>query len=230
MLIDLHAHSSGISWCCQIPYQQVLEHARARGIDGIVLTNHYQKYYFAPGGELEFARRYVEEYEAAKQYSESTDCRVFFGAEVTMAQYADAHVLLYGIDPEFLLEYPTLCDFTMEQLYSLVKAHNGVVVQAHPFRGRDEILDPTYLDGIEINCHPKYGSAYADRILELAREHGLFVTCGGDYHADTYRPLSGMIIPDTVTDHHGIRDFLLRRCEKIIHMQEPDGAPAILHV
>lgn len=229
MLIDLHAHSSGISQCCQIPYRQVLAHARANGIDGIVLTNHYQKYYFDPGDELEFARRYIAEYEAARQYSETTDCRVFFGAEVTMAQYADAHLLLYGIDPSFLLDYPTLCDFTQEELYSIVKAHNGIVVQAHPFRGREEVLDTRYLDGIEINCHPKYGSTYADRILRIAKEHGLILTCGGDYHADTYRPISGMVIPDTVTDHRGLRDYLCSGCEKTIYMQEPYGEPIVFH-
>jgi histidinol phosphatase-like PHP family hydrolase len=43
MLIDMHAHSSGISTCCQIPYDKVIDTAKENGMDGIVLTNHYQK-------------------------------------------------------------------------------------------------------------------------------------------------------------------------------------------
>ena len=38
MLIDLHAHSSGISRCCKIPAPKVLEVSRDLGLDGIVLT------------------------------------------------------------------------------------------------------------------------------------------------------------------------------------------------
>ena len=45
MLIDLHAHSSGISRCCRYDYKTILDHAKEVGIDGIVLTNHYQAEY-----------------------------------------------------------------------------------------------------------------------------------------------------------------------------------------
>ena len=38
MLVDLHTHSSGISKCCRIPIEQVVEEAKNVGIDGIVLT------------------------------------------------------------------------------------------------------------------------------------------------------------------------------------------------
>ena len=54
MLIDLHAHSSGISRCCKIPAPKVLEISRDLGLDGIVLTNHYQKSYVKDGTPREF--------------------------------------------------------------------------------------------------------------------------------------------------------------------------------
>ena len=43
MLIDLHAHTGGISKCCRIPADKVVQAAKDVGLDGIVLTNHYQK-------------------------------------------------------------------------------------------------------------------------------------------------------------------------------------------
>ena len=45
MLIDLHAHTSGISRCCRIPIPEVLRQTLDNGMDGIVLTDHYQKSY-----------------------------------------------------------------------------------------------------------------------------------------------------------------------------------------
>jgi len=63
MLFDLHAHSSGISHCCRIPAEEVIHRALAVGLDGIVLTNHYQdlRNYFNGGSCDDFARRYVAE-------------------------------------------------------------------------------------------------------------------------------------------------------------------------
>ena len=61
MLIDLHAHSSGISHCCRIPYDEVLRQARDVGLDGIALTNHYYKGYVTDGDQVGFAKRYTED-------------------------------------------------------------------------------------------------------------------------------------------------------------------------
>ena len=80
MLIDLHAHSSGISRCCQIPAPEVLKVAKEIGLDGIVLTNHYQKVYIPDGGDCAaFAERYLEEYKMAARAGEEIGCKVFFG-------------------------------------------------------------------------------------------------------------------------------------------------------
>ena len=45
MLVDFHAHTSGISKCCAISAQEVIATTKAFGMDGIVLTNHYKKDY-----------------------------------------------------------------------------------------------------------------------------------------------------------------------------------------
>lgn len=200
MLIDLHAHSSGISKCCRIPYTEVIDRALAAGLDGIVLTNHYQNSYVCDGKLTEFVEAYIAEYVRAAAYGETVGCKVLFGIEVTMELYPKVHMLIYGVEPDFLRICPTVFDCTEKALYALVKAHGGILVQAHPFRGGTTVLDPAYLDGIEINCHPKYKTTEQERLTAIAAEHGLLVTVGGDYHADTYRPLCGTYIPDTVTD------------------------------
>lgn len=62
MLTDLHAHSSGISKCCRIPYNEVIQTALQNGIDAIVLTNHYQSSYIGEDGLDGFVERYIDEY------------------------------------------------------------------------------------------------------------------------------------------------------------------------
>jgi len=222
MLIDLHAHSAAISPCCQIPFEEVLQRALDRGIDGIVLTNHYQKSYIEEGGLDNLVERYVAEFAAAEQYGNKIGCKVFFGIELTMELYPKVHMLIYGVGPEFLKKHPNLFDLTQKELYDLVKDNEGVLVQAHPFRNGTTVLDTDLLDGIEINCHPLYKKSYSEKILSIAKEKGLLVTCGGDYHADTYRPKCGMYMPDNIKDHDDLRSYLLSCDEKRLCVQEPN--------
>ena len=52
MLIDLHTHSKGISRCCQIDGKDMVLVAKNAGMDGIILTNHYDKNYLLNENEI----------------------------------------------------------------------------------------------------------------------------------------------------------------------------------
>lgn len=199
MLIDMHAHSSGISTCCRIPAPEVIDAAAAAGIQGIILTNHYNKSYVTDGDFNGFARRYVEEYRFAKAHGDEKGFPVLFGVEVQMELHDRVHMLVYGVEPQFVLKHPSLFDYSQEELYRLVKAEGGAMVQAHPLRrGKNVLLDPAYLDGVEINSHPLYDGSHLDELRAFATEHGLILTSGGDYHADTHRPCCGAVLPDGI--------------------------------
>lgn len=225
MLIDMHAHSAGISKCCKVPYERALMQAVLRGLDGVVLTNHYSKSYLKGASPAEFAERYIAEFQAAKAYGETIGCKVFFGIELTMEPHDQLHMLIYGLGPDFLRKYPDIFDYTQKELYRLVQAEKGLMVQAHPYRKNCYLLNPLLMDGIEINCHPKYGDTYAPKVRSVAARYGLLVTCGGDFHADTYRPLCGMELPEDVKDHTDIRAYLLDPQPKTLCVQEPYGQP-----
>lgn len=222
MLIDLHAHSSGISRCCRIPFDQVLKQTLVSGMDGIILTNHYQKSYIQDGRADEFAENYIAEFYTAEQYGKEIGCKVFFGIEVTVELYPNVHMLIYGVEPEFLRKHPCIFDCTQKELYELVKSDDGILIQAHPFRNGTTVLDTDYLDGVEINCHPLYGNSYSKELLDIAEKDHLIVTCGGDFHADTYRPKCGMLLPDGIKDHNDLRSYLLSPEEKKLCIQEPN--------
>ena len=222
MLIDMHAHSSGISRCCKIPFDQVLRTAKEHGIDGIVLTNHYQR---PNEGTVDaFVDQYIEEYQRALAYGRENGHRVFFGIEVTMALYPGVHMLVYGVTPDFLRAHPFLFDCTQDALYRLVKSEQGILVQAHPFRNNTTVLDPKFLDGVESYCHPKYKNAHSDRLMDIARENHLLVTCGGDYHADTYRPECGMFMPDEIATDADLKNWLEAPIARKLHVHEVNGS------
>lgn len=197
MLIDMHAHSSGISPCCLGSIEQILDDAKKCGIDGIVLTNHYSKSYFPEGEALEFAKKYVAEYENAKGIGEKKGVKVFFGIEITMEKHDLSHLLVYGVGTDFALKHPELYDLTQMELYELIRKEGGALIQAHPKRKRYYPLDTRYLDGLELSCHPLYDGTNKDVLTSMADECGLILTIGGDYHKDTaYRPVCGMYLPN----------------------------------
>ena len=223
MLIDLHAHSSGISRCCRISFDKVLNQTLDNDINGIVLTNHYQKSYIEDGCLEDFVENYIKEFLSAEQYGKEIGCRVYFGIEVTTELYPKVHMLIYGVNPEFLRMHPYLFDLTQKELYQLVKSENGILVQAHPFRNGTTVLDTEYMDGVEINCHPLYGKSYAKELISIAEKNNLIVTCGGDFHADTYRPKCGMFLPEEIKDNYDLRSYLLSSEKKMLCIQEPNS-------
>lgn len=231
MLIDLHAHTSGISRCCKIPYDQVLQQTLEYGMDGIILTNHYQKNYIKDGNAAAFVEDYIAEYEITKKYGDEIGCKVFFGIEVTMERYPKVHMLIYGLGPDFLRAHTDIFDHTQSELYDLVKACGGLLIQAHPFRNGTTVLDTDFMDGIEINCHPLYKESHSAELMHIAEEKHLMLTCGGDFHADTYHPTCGMYLPEDTKDHKDIMAYLLSPDEKKLRVHEPrDGTVETISV
>ena len=209
MLIDMHAHSSGISRCCRVTCEEAIRQTLDAGMDGIVLTNHYQKKYLSDCDAATFAARYVEEFQRAREYGERVGCRVYFGIEVTMERHEGAHLVIYGVDERFVMENPTMFELSQEQLHGLVRAAGGVLIQAHPYRQKKHLLDVRFLDGVEVNCHPLYESSEFEAMLEIAKGNALLLTCGGDFHADTYRPKCGVYLPDALSDGVSLGRYLL---------------------
>lgn len=226
MLIDLHAHTSGISRCCKIDASGMLEAAKNVGLDGVALTNHYQKSYLKHiegGNPKTFAQKYIDEFYRTNELGESVGMRVLFGIEVTSEPNEQKHILVYGVEPEFVLDHPCIFDYSLKELYETVKSVGGIIVQAHPYRKGGTLLDVKYLDGVEVNCHPLYGKSDAEAMIAIATENHLVLTCGGDYHNDTYRCKCGMYLPDNVTDGIALGKYIASANEVKLCIHEPYG-------
>ena len=226
MLIDLHAHSAGISRCCKADAREVIEEAKRVGLDGLVLTNHYYKGYMRDDESAEaFAERFLEEYRTARGIAAAAEVRLFFGIEVTLCRCDDLHFLIYGVEEAFVTAHPTMFDYSLEGMYTAVKKAGGILVQAHPMRIANRLQELKWLDGVEISCHPKYEGTHLTELAGIAADAHKLLTCGGDYHADTpYRPYCGVYLPDEITDIKEIVAYLQAERSVRLMVQEIDGS------
>ncbi len=215
MKIDLHVHS-GFSVCASVDYKQVVSAYSQAGID-IVLCNHYNALYTKKFGgaydENDYPKRFVDEFFATRDEGKAHGVKVFFGIEVALSlpDCPYAEFLIYGADPQFLLDNPRIYALNQSELYSLCKQNGLLFVQAHPFRIEQGHFphDMNCVDGVEINCHSRFLKE-EDKVRELARKNDLIVTCGSDFHRLGQQGAGGIICAD-VFDEKGLIDVLSRR-------------------
>ena len=101
MLIDLHAHTKGISHCCRIYAPEVLAAAKEHGMDGICLCNHYQSRYVENGNAAEFARRYMEEFHATRALGREMGVQVFrTDLQGTVVAVSDGNEITFNMSPD----------------------------------------------------------------------------------------------------------------------------------
>ncbi len=217
MLIDMHAHTSAISPCCERTAEEVFAEAQERGIDGLVICNHYESSYFNEDTYQVWIERYIEEVEHCKQIAKEKGMKCFFGAEITMDYKKPLHFLIYGSDADFLRKYPYLCKMTQKKLCSVCNEYGAALVQAHPFRHKVGIQNTRYLHGLEINCHPLYLDSFAENVVKMANKKGLAITVGCDYHGDTYRPSAGSFLPDEIRTEQDLASYI--RNNQVFEMQ-----------
>lgn len=217
---DLHCHTSGISRCCRLNSEEILLQAKAKGYDGIVLTNHYTKEYLEDLDYSAWIEKYIAEFESTKRIGEKLGIEVIFGVEVTYETDPRIHILLYGATPDFLRKNKELYLLKSHELYELCHKNGICVIHAHPFRNGTHPLPYTDCDGYEINCHPFYLNTHSQDIIKMQKEKGFIVTCGCDFHGDVYRTGGGTFINDNIKNEKDLADFLLNTKEIKIKVQE----------
>ena len=210
MLIDMHVHSAPMSTCGKRPSNEIIDITADAGMDGMVLTNHYNRKGMLEGETYEqYAHRYISEYEIARQYAENKGFRLFFGIEVSPLAYKRTHFVVYGVGYDFILNNVSMIEYDQQKLYGAVKEAGGVLIQAHPYRKNvDRMMDLNFLDGIELSCHPGYDGTHIDELAPIARQTGKILTCGGDYHGGSSRPRCGMYLPDSCATTYDIAKYL----------------------
>ncbi len=219
LLLDPHIHTSGISHCSKCPAETVVDICVRDKIDAIVLTNHYKTHYF--GSDENFPvwrKKYIDEYLLTKKEGEKRGLRVFFGIEVTLDESPRIDYLIYGLSHEVASKAPALCKLTQKELFDYCVSEGALLYQAHPYRNGTQPRDPRYLHGVEINCHPIYNYNDKAEVMAFAKEHSLKLSCGSDYHGDTYKAHCGIYVPDNISDTVELANYLRsEQCSLEVH-------------
>lgn len=155
MILDMHVHTT-YSSCSGLTLGDILTHARARGLDGVCITDHNT---MAVQGDIQ-------------EGLQADGLCVIFGMEYDTPE-GDFLVFGPGDDlPKGL---------HAEELLRLVKESNGVAVGAHPCRA-GRMLDPSLVSrglcGIVESVNGRNRHHENHQVQELALQYGL-VQCGG---------------------------------------------------
>jgi len=164
IVADLHLHTSW-SHDCQIPVEDLLDHAEAEGLGAIAVTDHN-----VFGG----AREAVEQ-------ARSRDLVVIPGEEVKTADQGEVIGLFLSEEIPRGLSFGETVD--------AIRAQGGIVYLPHPFDRLHAIPEPATLhrhlaqvDVLEVYNARLLFEAYNDEALRFARKYDLTMGAGSDAH------------------------------------------------
>ncbi len=164
ILADLHLHTNW-SHDCQIPVEDLLEHAEAEGLGAIAVTDHN-----VFGGALE-----------AVELARGRELVVIPGEEVKTADQGEV-IGLFLSD-----EIPRGMSFG--ETVEAIRAQSGIVYVPHPFDRLHAIPEPATLhrhlaeiDVLEVYNARLLFEAYNDEALRFARKYDLIMGAGSDAH------------------------------------------------
>ncbi|MBP3300464.1 MAG: PHP domain-containing protein [Clostridia bacterium] len=186
-LYDPHVHTSVGSRCSKVLPEEAVQRFAKMGYAGIFITEHFfnNPSTTVPFREIpweEAIEQYCRPYEMAKAEGEKVGLQVFFGFENS---YQGNDILTYGLGKDWLKAHPEIMDMPIRQYCEFARAEGGFVVHAHPFREAKYIdlirLMPRSVDAVEI-LNGSCSDFQNDRAAEYARNYGLAVTGGSDYH------------------------------------------------
>jgi predicted metal-dependent phosphoesterase TrpH/glycosyltransferase involved in cell wall biosynthesis len=164
IIVDLHLHTSW-SHDCQIPVEELLDHAEAEGLGAIAVTDHN-----VFGG----AREAVEQ-------ARGRELVVIPGEEVKTADQGEVIGLFLSDEIPRGLSFGETVD--------AIRAQGGVVYLPHPFDRLHAIPEPATLhrhlaqvDVLEVYNARLLFEAYNDEALRFARKYDLTMGAGSDAH------------------------------------------------
>ncbi len=228
-IYDLHVHSKECSACAASNIIEQIDVCKEAGLSGFAITNHFLTGSNCVPRDLPWSERvayYWDTYLKGREYAEKLDFDVLFGME---HHYRDAQeILIYGIDYDFLVSNPDMCEISPEELCERVHSVGGFVSHAHPFRERGyipknpRIMDMTCLDALEV-----YNGANREcedvKAEELCDKLGLLRTAGSDFHWTAHMgviPTGGIEFPYRIRTSEALVSALKKGDGRVWHKGE----------
>ncbi len=194
---EMHLHTRETSPCGKVKGKEIVRLYKEKGYDGIVVTDHYNLMFFGSFSKMKWSDKvdmYLKGYRNALNEGRKLGMSVLLGMEIRL-RFNFNEYLVYGFDEEFLFNNPKLYHMSLRKLSALVKKHNFVIYQAHPYRIGMTRCKREYIDGIEVyNGNPRHNSRN-DKAKEYAKVHNLKTISGSDFHRIEDAGRGGVILP-----------------------------------
>lgn len=196
MLFDMHVHTSEVSPCAIMPAREVVNRYKEKGFDGIVITDHIARYYMEcchKASYEDYCKIHYETYLAAKDEGEKVGLTVLYGCELKLDS-SNNDYLMYGITPEFLIEFGDIMKFSLSELKQACDKNSVLHYQAHPFRDGAMSVSPSLLFGMEAvnGCHIHEYSFRNDIAMLWTDKYNLHKIAGSDCHSADAVGLAGL--------------------------------------
>ncbi|MBR5552468.1 MAG: PHP domain-containing protein [Clostridia bacterium] len=185
---ELHVHTRECDLYAVSHAADIVKLYHDAGYEGLVITDHYFEFFsdwFADElvglSARDIAKRRLKGYYEAKNEGEKLGFTVLAGAEVRFDGTINDY-LVYGADEEFFLSCPVLNELkNLDELKSVLPS-DALIVQAHPFRNKMTVCDPTPLFGIEV--YNGGTEPFRNEMAEIFASHyEKAMTSGSDFHS-----------------------------------------------
>ena len=157
----MHAHTSEVSFCAHVSAKDTVKLYKDNGYDGIVITNHYSRYFIDIMHDSSFEQLmdfYMNGFKLAQEEGDKIGLSVFLGLELCFDCSLPTDFLVYGLDEEFLRSHKFLNQMDLDSFLNILP-DDALIYQAHPFRNNIHIIPPNKLFGIEAhNGNPRHDS------------------------------------------------------------------------
>ena len=205
---ELHCHSGDVSNCGKENAEYIVSRYLEAGYTSLVVANHMSYYTFV--GSRNKYPEYLEKTGKADSWQSKID--FFMTGYHNLVKAADGRLniilgmefrdfnpkvendyLVFGVTEEWLRASEKITQMNIKEMSAYLHESGMLIYQAHPFRNGMTVIDPKYLDGIEVfNGHHLHSSR--NRIATLwADIHGLKRTSGTDFHESRHYCCGGIL-------------------------------------
>lgn len=203
---ELHCHMN-YSGCSEVSAADTVQKYVDKGYTTLVVTNHFNPHHFRRDGSFETLVRGTFDAFEETRAAAGDRLHVLMGMELTF-NYMPNDFLLYGIDEKFITDIgEKIFDLRLWELRDMLNEIGGLIIQAHPFRYGQTVVNPADVHGIEIfnghtgqHSHNEVAKHWALYWMEHHRNDGTYIlTSGSDHHHTWQYPVAGIETDEPIT-------------------------------